>query len=83
MNYISEAILQEVEETINDKVNQQREALRELLGKNGAPWMRSKLMVIGQGRAGKTATIRSLTCEEFDPNLASTLGASLTQTKAG
>jgi len=45
-----------------------------------APWRRAKLMVIGQGRAGKTATVRSLMGEEFDPNGESTLGISLSRT---
>jgi len=45
-----------------------------------APWNRSKLMVIGQGRAGKTATVRALQGQSFVPDLESTIGASLTET---
>ena len=30
-----------------------------------APYSRSKLMVVGEGRAGKTCTIRSLLRQEF------------------
>lgn len=82
LNTISESILEEVKGTIKAKVAKQKQAFKELLNKNGAPWMRAKLMVVGQGRAGKTATIRSLTCEDFDPKLKSTLGASVSQTKA-
>mmetsp|Transcript_11683 Transcript_11683/g.13550 ORF Transcript_11683/g.13550 Transcript_11683/m.13550 type:complete len:985 (+) Transcript_11683:161-3115(+) len=48
---------------------------------NKVAWMRCKLMVVGQGRAGKSATVRSLIGEKFDPNLDSTVGASLTQTR--
>lgn len=49
------------------------------------PWMRSKIMVVGQGRAGKTATVRSLLGKPFDPKLDSTVGASISQsnTKSG
>jgi len=46
-----------------------------------APWMRSKLMVIGQGRSGKTATVRSLVSEPFKPDLESTIGVELTRTQ--
>mmetsp|Transcript_14495 Transcript_14495/g.16931 ORF Transcript_14495/g.16931 Transcript_14495/m.16931 type:complete len:909 (+) Transcript_14495:324-3050(+) len=49
-------------------------------GGSMAPWGRSKLMVIGQGRVGKTATIRSLLGEKFEFTLPSTVGASVTQT---
>mmetsp|Transcript_11697 Transcript_11697/g.13522 ORF Transcript_11697/g.13522 Transcript_11697/m.13522 type:complete len:929 (-) Transcript_11697:915-3701(-) len=44
-----------------------------------APWGRAKLMVIGQGRVGKTATVRSLLGEEFKQTWISTVGASVTQ----
>mmetsp|Transcript_17500 Transcript_17500/g.22287 ORF Transcript_17500/g.22287 Transcript_17500/m.22287 type:complete len:825 (-) Transcript_17500:108-2582(-) len=44
------------------------------------PWKRAKLMVIGQGRAGKSATVRSLLGEKFDPNGESTVGISLSRT---
>lgn len=44
------------------------------------PWHRSRLMFIGQGMAGKTATIRSILSEQFDPHWKSTIGISLTET---
>lgn len=49
------------------------------------PWMRSKIMVVGQGRAGKTASVRSMLGETYIPDLDSTIGASISQsnTKAG
>lgn len=46
------------------------------------PWYRTKLMVVGQGRSGKSATIRSLLNRSFDPTLASTVGIALTETLA-
>ena len=41
----------------------------------------AKLMVVGQGGAGKTSTVRSLLGQPFDANWHSTVGASLTQAK--
>ncbi len=41
---------------------------------------RAKIMTAGPGRAGKSATIRSLTGKDFDPNLESTIGADASQT---
>jgi len=45
-----------------------------------APWSRSKLMMVGEGRAGKSSTVRSFLNKDFDPNLASTVGADTTST---
>jgi len=49
------------------------------VGDRGA-WNRSKLMIVGQGRAGKTALVRSFLGEKFLPEWESTVGASLKQT---
>lgn len=46
-----------------------------------APWRRSRLMVIGEGNVGKTATVRSLLFKEFDPEWKSTIGVTTTETK--
>lgn len=46
-------------------------------------WKRSKLMVIGEGAVGKTATIRSLLNRPFDERWDSTVGVSLTEAVAG
>eukprot|EP00511_Aplanochytrium_stocchinoi_P003789 CAMPEP_0204824340 /NCGR_PEP_ID=MMETSP1346-20131115/2366_1 /ASSEMBLY_ACC=CAM_ASM_000771 /TAXON_ID=215587 /ORGANISM="Aplanochytrium stocchinoi, Strain GSBS06" /LENGTH=963 /DNA_ID=CAMNT_0051951435 /DNA_START=109 /DNA_END=3000 /DNA_ORIENTATION=+ len=43
-------------------------------------WGRSKLMVIGQGGAGKTSTVRALLGQTFNPNWDSTVGADLKKT---
>ena len=45
-----------------------------------APWMRCKMMVVGEGRAGKSSTIRSLLGKSFVPALASTIGAETGET---
>jgi GTPase SAR1 family protein len=37
-------------------------------------WNRSKIMIVGAGRAGKTAFTRSMTGEAFDEHLQSTIG---------
>ena len=47
-----------------------------------APWMRSKLMVVGEGMVGKTATVRSLLRKRFDKEWKSTVGVSLHEAKA-
>lgn len=46
------------------------------------PWNRTRLMVLGHERVGKTATIRSLLGEEFRPQWRSTVGVSLTEVSA-
>src|ERR1700761_1782067 len=44
------------------------------------PLSRGKLMMTGPGRAGKSATVRSLLGKSFNPNLESTIGADASQT---
>ena len=44
-------------------------------GKEFAPWQRSKIMMVGQGRAGKSSFVRSFLGQPFDSNLKSTNGA--------
>ena len=46
-------------------------------------WMQSKLMVVGEGAAGKTSTVRTLLGLKFNKNWDSTVGANLTQATAG
>ena len=46
-----------------------------------APWRSAKLMIIGNGKAGKTATVRSLLGKPFNSNWESTVGVDLTRTK--
>eukprot|EP00511_Aplanochytrium_stocchinoi_P010334 CAMPEP_0204865848 /NCGR_PEP_ID=MMETSP1348-20121228/13985_1 /ASSEMBLY_ACC=CAM_ASM_000700 /TAXON_ID=215587 /ORGANISM="Aplanochytrium stocchinoi, Strain GSBS06" /LENGTH=897 /DNA_ID=CAMNT_0052017413 /DNA_START=111 /DNA_END=2804 /DNA_ORIENTATION=+ len=63
--------------------NTQKQAFLSALKKNGqkAPWRRSKLMIVGHGKAGKTATARSLLGQPFVSSWESTIGVQLTQTK--
>ena len=42
----------------------------------GQPWMRSKLMMVGEGRSGKTSTLRNLMGLSFRVDECSTIGAS-------
>lgn len=56
-----------------------RAFIKALTEDQNGPWRRSKLMVIGQGRAGKSATVRSLLGQTFEPNLPSTVGAHVSQ----
>lgn len=39
---------------------------------------RSKLIVVGDGRAGETSVIKTFLCKSFDPAQASTTGVRLT-----
>ena len=60
---------------------QKREYKNVILYGDKGKWMRAKLMIVGQGRAGKTATVRSLLGKPFSKSLDSTIGASLSQTE--
>jgi len=46
------------------------------------PWNRAKLMIVGQGKAGKSATVRSLLGESFNEKWDSTIGVNLTQVRS-
>lgn len=56
-------------------VSQAKESATEI------PWQRSKLMVIGAARVGKTSTVRALLNEPFSPTMASTVGIDLKEIK--
>eukprot|EP00924_Labyrinthula_sp_SR-Ha-C_P004318 snap_masked-scaffold_3-processed-gene-20.26-mRNA-1 protein AED:0.40 eAED:0.41 QI:0/-1/0/1/-1/1/1/0/1072 len=43
------------------------------------PWLRSRIVFVGEGRSGKTSTVRALLREPFQEEWDSTVGASLTQ----
>ena len=62
----------------NSYMNRAQAALEQATG-DKAPWGRAKLIVVGQGRAGKTSTIRRLLGQGFNANEASTLGVQTEQ----
>lgn len=65
----------------NDLELEYRAAFAEAVKSGGsAPWMRSKLMMVGEGRAGKSSTVRSFLNKPFDAKLASTVGADTSST---
>ena len=41
------------------------ELYQQALQQGGVPWRRSRLMLVGEGAAGKTSTLRSLMKQEF------------------
>ena len=83
MNYKSLSVSRDREEVIalletqkSAAMDHARMILRQvLLSGDSQPWMRSKLMLVGEGRAGKTSTLRSLMGEAFRENEMSTIGA--------
>lgn len=58
---------------INER-NRVIEQLPKVLEKKTCPWNRSKIMIVGPGRAGKTALTRSILGEPFEKDLISTIG---------
>ena len=56
------------------KSNELRHHLIRALGKKTCPWNRSKIMIVGPGRAGKSALTRSILGEPFEKDLQSTVG---------
>lgn len=80
---LSEDLEHRITAKVRENTDFQRQAFYSTLesGATGA-WHRSRLMVVGEGRAGKTATIRSLLNLGFDPDCASTVGISLKEARA-
>ena len=70
-----------------EKVRRRKEAFEKVQGSSDAttPWLRSKLMVVGKGAAGKSNTVRSLLGLQLNPEWDSTVGIDLTEvaTKPG
>eukprot|EP00924_Labyrinthula_sp_SR-Ha-C_P004484 snap_masked-scaffold_1-processed-gene-1.19-mRNA-1 protein AED:1.00 eAED:1.00 QI:0/0/0/0/1/1/4/0/1059 len=73
----------EVEDSINDllliNLKMKKELFKNLVAKQNTQtsWNKVKLVVLGEARCGKTATIRSLLGDSFKEELASTLGTSV------
>ena len=82
-SHLSEPLEQKIVAQVRENKEFQREAFYSTLesGATGA-WRRSRLMVVGEGRVGKTATIRSLLNLGFDPQWNSTIGISLKEARA-
>mmetsp|Transcript_4362 Transcript_4362/g.5780 ORF Transcript_4362/g.5780 Transcript_4362/m.5780 type:complete len:955 (+) Transcript_4362:52-2916(+) len=74
--HVIERLLKRNKET---KEKQFREALN---SEESATWNRSRLMFVGQGKAGKTATVRSLLGQPFVADWDSTIGADISEVKS-
>ena len=62
--------------------NLQKKAFSRALNSNEtSAWGRSKLLVVGRGGVGKTATVRSLLGERFEPEWISTVGLDIREAK--
>eukprot|EP00511_Aplanochytrium_stocchinoi_P011647 CAMPEP_0204868064 /NCGR_PEP_ID=MMETSP1348-20121228/25493_1 /ASSEMBLY_ACC=CAM_ASM_000700 /TAXON_ID=215587 /ORGANISM="Aplanochytrium stocchinoi, Strain GSBS06" /LENGTH=718 /DNA_ID=CAMNT_0052020853 /DNA_START=526 /DNA_END=2682 /DNA_ORIENTATION=+ len=76
-------ILNQIQQkTEGNKQQKQRLFLETLDSDSKASWNRSRLMFIGQGRAGKSATVRSLLGQPFSEESDSTIGADVSETIA-
>jgi len=53
------------------------QAYADALSKGSRPLRRSRLMILGEGRAGKSSLLRALTGKPFEADLASTAGVSM------
>ena len=79
---IPESAVERVEELLERNKEKEKEAFTkamQLKSSSKAGWQRSKLMVVGEGRAGKTATVNSLLGKTFDPKWDSTIGIQQTE----
>jgi len=64
-----------------NRIKKEQEYMKTVWGNERVRWKRSKLMFVGQGRAGKTATVRSLLGKEFNEEWDSTVGADINTVK--
>lgn len=79
---ISNFMLERIAARLRENVERQKRAFKEALdGKEKTSWGRSKLMLIGEGMAGKSATVRSLLDLPFNPEWDSTIGVDITETR--
>jgi len=77
------SITSTIKNLLDRNKNLAENAYRNVLKGNGSGrWSRSKLMVIGQAKAGKTATVRSLLSLPFNPEWNSTEGIEINITQA-
>mmetsp|Transcript_15871 Transcript_15871/g.20336 ORF Transcript_15871/g.20336 Transcript_15871/m.20336 type:complete len:822 (+) Transcript_15871:462-2927(+) len=64
---------------LSTRRTQKRKFLEALKSDEKAPLNRSRLMFVGQGKAGKSATVRSLLGKGFNPDWDSTIGADISE----
>jgi len=76
---ISESVLIRIENLLEANSYRLQQDVLELIQDKDTKgrWNRCKLMVVGNGRAGKTATVRSLLGQKFIPEWNSTIGVNL------
>ena len=80
-NGIENAVIENTSALAKANASLRKQVYYESLQSNKkGPWHRSRLLVIGEGYAGKTATIRSVLSQQFDPAWKSTVGITLTET---
>ena len=82
---ITEEAVSRVSELLARNREKEKEAFAKAMqmkSSSKAGWHRSKVMVVGQGRAGKTATVNSLQGKTFDANWDSTIGINQTEVVA-
>eukprot|EP00511_Aplanochytrium_stocchinoi_P011567 CAMPEP_0204860328 /NCGR_PEP_ID=MMETSP1348-20121228/189_1 /ASSEMBLY_ACC=CAM_ASM_000700 /TAXON_ID=215587 /ORGANISM="Aplanochytrium stocchinoi, Strain GSBS06" /LENGTH=668 /DNA_ID=CAMNT_0052009005 /DNA_START=1 /DNA_END=2004 /DNA_ORIENTATION=- len=74
--------MRECQKTLErNKMAKQKRFLDTLNSDEKAPWNRSRVMFVGHGKAGKTATVRSLLGQPFTEEWDSTIGATLLESK--
>ena len=56
--------------------------LEDALQQDSCPWRRSRLMIVGEGRAGKSSTLRFLLGKPFVHDLKSTIGLSVEECRS-
>jgi len=71
-------------EKINDllgrnEIKRRNDFMETLNGNDRIPWNRSRLMLVGRGKAGKTATVRSIIGQHFVESWDSTVGAEVSE----
>uniref|UniRef100_A0A7S3PM47 non-specific serine/threonine protein kinase n=1 Tax=Aplanochytrium stocchinoi TaxID=215587 RepID=A0A7S3PM47_9STRA len=67
---------------LENKKKRQQTFLDTLESNHKTSWSRSRIMFVGQGRAGKSATVRSLLGHDFEENLDSTVGAFVSESES-
>mmetsp|Transcript_3937 Transcript_3937/g.4537 ORF Transcript_3937/g.4537 Transcript_3937/m.4537 type:complete len:971 (-) Transcript_3937:1477-4389(-) len=66
---------------LKNKAKKKASFIKTLNGEKKNVWNRSRLMIVGQGRAGKSATVRSLLGLTFNPVWDSTVGAAVAESE--